>query len=343
MSAGPNRPCPYLGEPSVTEELWQVVLQLDHAYDSLRAINTYHSANHHKVSHPPSNSANKLLNQTGQSASMDKQNNLHYSKFNNNKNNNKPPMWTNRLPRVNEYKKPAAPTANSSYKRDDKGPNALKPPFHPAVNANYQNCPSADKTGNPICYQCGKIGYTNECPNHLQWTRVFAMGLTEVDNAPAETQDEPVNGLVEESPDINNDDNVIEEVDKEQLVDDLYEEDPDVGQFSTLRFTDIDDELNCNADFGSMTFIDPTNDNYTLKLALAQRAEKLLSQEEIVAELVDNPVLKFKAEGQLTKKSGPKPKVPGAKIAPKVTLVFDMKFRISQDAGKYPVEQSADL
>ena len=158
---------------SLREELWQAVLWLDHAYDSLRAINAYHSANHYKVSHPPLNLANKSLNQTGQSASTDKQNNLHYSKFNNNKNNNKPPMQTNRLLGANEYKKPAAPTVNSSYKRDDKGPNALKPPFHPTVNANYQNHPSADKTGNPICYQCRKIGYTNECPNHLQQTRVL--------------------------------------------------------------------------------------------------------------------------------------------------------------------------
>src|SRR5260221_3283726 len=234
-------------------------------------------------------------------------------------------MWTNRLLGVNEYKKPTAPAVNSSYKRDDKGSNALKPPFHPTVNVNYQNCPSVDKTGNPICYQCRKTGYANECPNHPQWTRVFAMGLTEADNAPAETQDELV---VEESQDINDNDNVVEEVNEEQLVNDPYEEDPDVGQFSTLHFTDVDDELDCDAHFGSMTFINPTNDNYALKLASAQRAEKLLSQEEIVAELVDNPVLKFKAEGQLTKKPGPKPKVPGAKIAPKVTLVFDMKFRI---------------
>src|SRR5258706_5791788 len=180
---------------------------------------------------------------------MDKQNNLHYSKFNNNKNNNKPPMQTNRPPGANEYKKPAAPAANSLYKRDDKGSNALKPLFCPAVNVNYQNHPSADKTGNPICYQCRKIGYTNECPNHLQWTRVFAMGLTEVDNAPAETQDELV---VEESQDINDNDNVIEEVDEEQLINDPYEEDvldiedeedPNVGQFSTLHFTDINDKL----------------------------------------------------------------------------------------------------
>src|SRR5258708_4324795 len=160
------------------------------------------------------------------------------------------------------------------------------------------------------------------------------MGLTEADNAPAETQDELV---VEESQDINDNNNVIEEVDEEQLVDDPYEEDvldivdeedPNVGQFSTLHFADVDDKLDCNAHFGSMTFINSTDDNDALKLALAQRAKKLLSQEEIVAELVDDPVLKFKAEGQLTKKPGPKPKVPGAKIAPKVTLVFDVKFRI---------------
>ena len=44
------------------------------------------------------------------------------------------------------------------------------------------------------------------------------MDLTEVDNAPAETQDELV---VEESQDINDDDNVVEEVNEEQLIDDL--------------------------------------------------------------------------------------------------------------------------
>ncbi len=83
---------------------------------------------------------------------MNKQNNLHYSKFNNHKNNSKPPMQTNKLPGVNGYIKPAAPTVNSSYKRDDKGPNALRPPFCPTVNVDYQNCPSVDKSGNPICY-----------------------------------------------------------------------------------------------------------------------------------------------------------------------------------------------
>ena len=160
------------------------------------------------------------------------------------------------------------------------------------------------------------------------------MGLTEADDAPAETQDEHVNGPVDESLDINGNDNVIKEVNEEQLINDLYEEDvldikdeegPDAGQFSMLCFADIDGELNCDAHFRSMTFINPTDDNYTIKLASAQRAKKLLSQEEIVAELVDDPVLKFKAEGQLTKKPGPKPKVTGAKVAP----VFDVKFGIS--------------
>src|SRR5258708_17526760 len=103
-------------------------------------------------------------------------------------------MQTNRLLGVNEYKKPTAPTANSSYKRDDKGSNALKPLFCPAVNANYQNRPSADKTGNPIFYQCGKIGYANQRPNHLQWTRVFAMVQPQDVIAPAETNHD----LVEE-------------------------------------------------------------------------------------------------------------------------------------------------
>ena len=107
------------------------------------------------------------------------------------------------------------------------------------------------------------------------------MGLTEVDDAPAETQYEPVNGLVEESPDINDDEIVVEEVDEEQLVNDPYEEDvldikdeedPNAGQFSTLCFADIDDELDCNAHFGSMTFIDPT---ILIQSVIASFQEKL--------------------------------------------------------------------
>ena len=163
------------------------------------------------------------------------------------------------------------------------------------------------------------------------------MGLNREDDAPIEAQEEPIDGLVEESPDINECDDAVKEVDEEQLINDLYEEDildikieedPNMGQFSTLCFADVDDDINCDVHFGSMTFIDPTDDNYAIKLASAQRAEKLLPQEEIVAELVDDPVLKFKAEGQLTKKPGPKLKVTGAKVAPKVAPVFNMKFRI---------------
>src|SRR5258708_20357612 len=45
-------------------------------------------------------------------------------------------------------------------------------------------------------------------------------------------------------------------------------------QVSSLHFTDVNDEIDCNACFRSMTFIDPTNDNYAIKLASAQRAKK---------------------------------------------------------------------
>src|SRR5258708_37795190 len=193
---------------------------------------------------------------------------------------------------------------------------------------------SLDKAGNPICYCCGKIGYANECPNHPQRTRVFLMGLNGEEETPVEAQLDVHNtpdGAPD--PDIKNEDNA-EEI---QLVDNPYEEDvygeendkdPESGQFSTIHFADIDDEIDGETYFGSMTFIDPNDDNYAIKLASAQRADKLLSQEEIVTELVDDPVLKFKTEGQLMKKSGLKPKVSRAKIAPKAPPIFDVKFRI---------------
>ena len=43
------------------------------------------------------------------------------------------------------------------------------------------------------------------------------------------------------------------------------------------------------------------------------------------------------------KKSGLKPKVSRAKIAPKAPPIFDVKFRILWDVGKYPTECSTDL
>src|SRR5260221_10810409 len=99
------------------------------------------------------------------------------------------------------------------------------------------------------------------------------MGLNREEDTLIETQEEPIDNPVEESLDINEYDEAIKEVDEEQLVDNPYEEnvledekkeDPNTGQFSTLHFTDVNDEINCNACFGSMAFIDPTDDNYTI-------------------------------------------------------------------------------
>ena len=175
------------------------------------------------------------------------------------------------------------------------------------------------------------------------------MGLNGEEETPVEAQLDMHNtpdGVLD--PDIKNKENT----DKIQFVDNPYEEDmygeennedPELGQFPTICFVDIDDEIDGKTYFGSMTFIDPNDDNYAIKLASAQRADKLLSQEEIVTELVNDPVLKFKAEGQLMKKAGLKPKVSGAKPAPKTPPVFDAKFRISWEVGKYPTEHSTDL
>src|SRR5258705_2004761 len=119
----------------------------------MSAENAYCNANPQRVNHPPLNSVNKSPNQTGQPTSMNKQNNFHYSK-----NNNKPPMWTNRPPGANDYKKPAAPAANSSYKKDDKGSNALKPLFCPAVNATTRTIPLWTNLGIPFVIDVGRLG-----------------------------------------------------------------------------------------------------------------------------------------------------------------------------------------
>src|SRR6266446_6223898 len=91
-----------------------------------------------------------------------------------------------------------------------------------------------------------------------------------------------------------------------------------------------------------MGIIDPSEDNYALKLASAQRADSLLSEEQIVTELVDEPVRRFKTEGQLPL---PKPETEAvpAKITKKNPPMFDAKFRLSREAGKYPTDRSADL
>ena len=126
-------------------------------------------------------------------------------------------------------------------------------------------------------------------------------------------------------PDVKNKENT----DKIQLIDDPYEEDvygeendedPESGQFSTICFTDINDEINGKTYFRSMTFIDPNNNNHAIKLASAQRTDKLLSQEEIVAELVDDPVLKFKAKCQLMKKLAQNQRFLEQNLLPKALL-----------------------
>jgi len=77
-------------------------------------------------------------------------------------------------------------------------------------------------------------------------------------------------------------------------------------------------------------------------LALAQRAEKLFSEERIIAELVDEPVLAFKTEGQMPLQKLEPNMVP-TKVTKKAPPMFNAKLRLSREVGKYPTERSADL
>src|SRR6266446_6465552 len=91
-----------------------------------------------------------------------------------------------------------------------------------------------------------------------------------------------------------------------------------------------------------MGIIDPSEDNYALKLASAQRADSLLSEEKIVTELVDEPVHRFKTEGQLPLPK-PETEIVPAKVTKKNPPMFNAKLRLSREAGKYPTDWSDNL
>ena len=86
-----------------------------------------------------------------------------------------------------------------------------------------------------------------------------------------------------------------------------------------------------------MNFINPSENNYALVLASAQRAEKLFSEERIITELVDEPVLAFKTEGQMPLQKLEPNMVP-TKVTKTALPMFDTKLRLSQEVGKYPTK-----
>ena len=97
--------------------------------------------------------------------------------------------------------------------------------------------------------------------------------------------------------------------------------------------------------FNQLSFISVDEDNYFLKLTSARKQEELLSAEQIVAELVDDPVHHLKTDGELPTKKGAVPsagKAP-AKLTKKSPPMFNVKLRLLHEAGKYPSDCNVEL
>ena len=69
-----------------------------------------------------------------------------------------------------------------------------------------------DAKGNPLCYKCGKVGYSFDCLNHPP-RKIFSLGVEEEPLGPLNNVDEEAKGeeLQEEIPEALGDD-----VDKEE-------------------------------------------------------------------------------------------------------------------------------
>ena len=75
-----------------------------------------------------------------------------------------------------------------------------------------------------MCYKCGKIGYSFECPNHPNRAKVFALGIEE---EPADADPEFVDTDANDEAQPENDDPQVvnEEEAEDRFVEDPYEPD----------------------------------------------------------------------------------------------------------------------
>jgi hypothetical protein len=187
-----------------------------------------------------------------------------------------------------------------------------------------------------LCYKCGKVGYSFECPNHPTH-KLFTLGINEEDPVPL--------------PDINNQEESGDpptEVPEEPLADDDKADCFVEGPYEPNDQPDkLDSKPEGEVAFGyiglrGMGFVDTTEDNYALKLVSTQQADRLLSEEQLVAELVDEPIHQFKLEGQIPLQK-PEPETVPAKLMKKNPPMFNVKLRLSWEVGKYPTDCSTDL
>ncbi len=149
-----------------------MVLRVDHAFDSLKAINAYKGEQAPNTPH--TNHKNSNFNKRTSSIMLVKVTSTQFNSrtpYNTWSNSTSTKLYNNYL--NNNYSKSNYTNSGSTqknyshgnYNKDDKMKDA-KGPSPSSKFPSSQSHPSNDKAGNPICYKCGKIGFRRDCPRH---------------------------------------------------------------------------------------------------------------------------------------------------------------------------------
>ena len=136
--------------------------------------------------------------------------------------------------------------------------------------------------------------------------------------------------------------------DPSREAEDRFIEDPYDPQILFLLDSEDEAEVNNSVSFRPLSFVMPNNDNYVIKLASTRKLEELPSEEQVVEELVDEPLCQLKADGELPLKKGVASGTGGSSKPPSKVLktslpMFDAKLRVSHEVRKYPSDCNAEL
>src|SRR5260221_1128723 len=210
------------------DQLWTAVLQVDHAFNSLKAISAYKGDQVPGMLHTnhKSSNFNKRVNpamlvknastQASPHTPYNPQLNSTLTKLYNNYSNNR---YTNSGSTQKNY-------SFNNYKKDDKATDAQSPNISSKLPYT-QGQPSNDKASNPICYKCGKIRFARDCLKHPYKARIVTLGInSELIEADPALQDHQAKGGGEISPELDPtgvNDNPAGDGIKDQYVDDPYD------------------------------------------------------------------------------------------------------------------------
>ena len=314
------------------DQLWTAILRVDHALDSLKAVQAYCSLGLPRPTVPQSGHANNTLSSS--KMSMFRLNKLSGARY--------ATLVSQKVGYKADPRKPTSNVGNPVRIGDGKG--TPYPLYKQASGSSYktnqyQKHPLQDAKVNPLCFKCGKIGWARECPNHDQkTTKVFTIGMGD-DPSPVSLNEEIEEPLGEAPENDADTDDKAEEC----LVEDPY--DPQNLSLFESEHEGEDNTEDRSFSFNPLSFMSMDEDNYVLKPASTRKQEELLSEEQIVAELVDDPVHHLKTDGELPTKKGAVPSAGKApdKLTKKSPPMFDAKLRLLDEASKYPSDCSVEL